>query len=87
MTARNSEPTTFEDIVTPKPTVRLDRWARFRGPYGEHLTGYARNHPNFLPDTRIYTTTIVADVDASTVETRNTIYRLGTPATEGDSPA
>ena len=87
MTARNSEPTTFEDIVTPKPTVHLDQWTRFRGPYGEHLTGYARDHPNFLPDTRIHTTTIVADPEWRVVETRNTRYLLGTPATEGDSPA
>lgn len=43
---------------------------------GERLVGRALDHPNFPPNTGIYTSRIVRDIDENTVETLNTIYTL-----------
>ena len=70
--------TTWDDRVTPKPTVRIERWSRDVDTwYGdEFLVGWVLDHPNFLPGTFIRSTKIIRDLPDGRVETGNTIYVL-----------
>lgn len=77
------EPTTFEDVIrtTPKPLVRIERWHIVGDPDdGQHLTGTVKDHPRFLADTHVRTSTIIARHGEHCIETRNTMYELGEPA-------
>lgn len=64
-----------------KPVVRIENYRRHHVGSTGILTGNVYGHPRFGDGTFVYTSTIVA-AGTHHIETVNTIYQLGAPATE-----